>query len=82
MKRLALLLLLAACTSTTQSGFLANAKDLTPRPDSKGQRAWFKPGIDLRDYDRIMIDPIEVRLNPDSEAGALGARPRPSAGRG
>ena len=73
MQRLASFLLLAACTSTPTSGFLANTGDLKARPGQKSQRAWFKPGIDLRDYDGIMIEPIEVRLNPNSKAGALGA---------
>jgi hypothetical protein len=73
MKRLGpILLLLAACQSTSPSGFLADYRKLRPNPAAKNQLTWFKPGIDLREYDQLMIDPVEVHLNPDSEAGAIG----------
>lgn len=71
---LCLVLLLVACKSgpPSQSGFLKDYSKL----EKAGKRAhawvWEKPGVDMRIYDRLTFDPVEVKLLAGSEAGKLG----------
>ena len=66
-------LMLAACATQSNSGFLTDYSRLRRAPQ-RGENviSWEKPGLDLRVYDRLMIDPVAVWLDPDSEAVALG----------
>jgi len=72
--------LLAGCQSTRsgpprQSGFLSDYSLLQPHPDTVNRpHAWryTAPDVDLRDYDRLLIDPVKVSLDPASKAHALG----------
>ena len=72
--------LLLGCSSTPSgpsrpSGFLSDYSKLERHPDQANRpNAWryVAEGVDLRDYDRLIIDPVKVRLDPQSEAGALG----------
>lgn len=71
---LGVVLLLAACKSgpPSQSGFLddySKLKQVGKRPHAW---VWEKPGVDMRVYDRLLFDPVEVRLLEGSEAGKLG----------
>jgi hypothetical protein len=71
---LCLVLLLVGCKSgpPSQSGFL---KDYSMLERSKKRAAawvWEKPGVDMRIYDRLMFDPVEVELLEGSQAGELG----------
>jgi len=66
-------LLLAACATQSNSGFLTDYSRLRRAPQhGENVRSWEKPDIDLRAYDRLIIDPVVVWMDPDTEAVALG----------
>lgn len=68
--------MVAGCATNTprsESGFFADYSKLGPNPKKEGSRIYMNPGIDLRVYDRLMIDPVEVRFTNNSEAGELDA---------
>ncbi|MEE8104616.1 MAG: DUF3313 domain-containing protein [Planctomycetota bacterium] len=79
MKYFAILLaagFVAGCATNTpqaESGFFADYSKLGPNPKKAGSRIFTKPGIDLRVYDRLMIDPVDVRFSKNSDAGELDA---------
>jgi hypothetical protein len=51
------------------SGFLGDAYPLLlPNPNHPGSWRWLKPGVDLGEYDKLIIDPVEVRLTPGADA--------------
>jgi hypothetical protein len=68
------LLLLAACASGPKdpSGFLGDYSKLRQDENFKSDWVWLKPGVDLRDYDRVMIDPVLVLTAKGSKAETLG----------
>jgi hypothetical protein len=54
------------------SGFLSDYSKLTPHPDTVNRpNTWryLSTDVDLRDYDRLIIDPVKVRFDPASAAG-------------
>lgn len=62
---LAGLALAAGCAAptATHSGFLSNYDRLKPDPSDESVRWWEKPGVDWKKYKRLMLDPVEVRLD-------------------
>jgi hypothetical protein len=68
------LLLLAACASGPKhtSGFLGDTSKLRQDRQYKSDWVWLKPGVDLRDYDRVIIDPVVVMPLRGSQAQELG----------
>jgi len=71
------ILLLAACSSPPRySGFLGDYKGFKQSKIHANTYGWEKPGVDLRDYDDLMIDKVEVWLLPDSEGEKLDAETR------
>ena len=54
-------------SKVSQSGFIDAKVELTPIPDKPGAHRYLKPELDLKKYNYIMIEPIEVWLHPDSE---------------
>ncbi|MHC4548248.1 MAG: DUF3313 domain-containing protein [Planctomycetota bacterium] len=71
---LGLVLLLVACQSGPpgRSGFLRDYSKLRREGKRPNAWVWEKPGVDLRSYDRLLIDPVAVQPLPGSDAGALG----------
>ncbi|MHC4136746.1 MAG: DUF3313 domain-containing protein [Planctomycetota bacterium] len=71
---LCLVLLLVACESgpPSRSGFLDDYSKLEQVGKRPHAWVWEKPGVDMRVYDRLMFDPVEVRLLEGSQAGELG----------
>jgi hypothetical protein len=71
---LCFVLLLFACKSgpPSQSGFLDDYSKLQRVGKRPNVWAWEKPGVDMRVYDRLMFDPVEVKLLAGSQAGKLG----------
>lgn len=64
--------LVAGCAAAPRgSGFLGDTTMLTANPDHPGTWRWLKPGLDLRAYDKLMIDPVDLRLAPASVANSL-----------
>ena len=61
---LCLVLLLVACQSgpPSQSGFLKDYSKLEQVGKRPHAWVWEKPGVDMRVYDRLMFDPVEVKL--------------------
>jgi len=73
---LAVVALLASCKGTERrySGFLDDYSKLEQSKKYENTMIWLEPGIDLRPYDRLMIDPVQVKLHPDSKAAELGEK--------
>lgn len=61
------LALAAGCASTgppvLPSGFLENYKALKPDPQVKGLYWWEKRGVDWKEYNKLLIDPVQVRVD-------------------
>lgn len=61
------LALAAGCASTgppvPPSGFLENYKALKPDPQVKGLYWWEKRGVDWKEYNKLLIDPVQVRVD-------------------
>lgn len=78
---LAAALLLAGCASPatnvtvsdpariTRSGFLTDYKALAPSPGAEGTLCWRQPGLDLKAYDKVLINRIVVTLKADQQQG-------------
>lgn len=49
------------------AGFLQDYSRLTPAPDGNGALAYRKPGLNLRDYNKVMLDPIKVWYRDDAQ---------------
>lgn len=49
------------------SGFLEDYPTFEPDADQKGAMVYRKPGVDLKSYTKIMIDPIEIWVAADSK---------------
>ena len=66
--------LLAGCASgpPNTSGFLSNYHHMEKHPERKGAWVWYRSEIDLREYDRIMLDKVTVVPHPGSKAAELG----------
>ena len=66
-----LVLLLGALSVQAQgagnSGFLDDYSGLEPDPDRQGAWRYVNPGVDLSQYTKVMIMPIEVLYDPDSK---------------
>jgi len=54
-------------------GFLDDYSKLTPSTERVGNFVWYKPGVDLRKYDYLLIDPIVVMGHKGSGTAALSA---------
>lgn len=52
---------------TGGSAFIEGEIALTPDPDRRGAYRYLKDGLDLGQYNRVLIMPIEVWIHPDSE---------------
>lgn len=49
------------------SAFIEGKVDLSPVTDKQGAFRYIKPDVDLKKYNKIIIEPIEVWLHPQSE---------------
>lgn len=60
------LFLTAGCASGPEvppSGFLSNYQALKPDPKIKGLYWWEKSGVEWKGYTRLLVDPVQVRLD-------------------
>jgi hypothetical protein len=74
---LALAPVAAGCKSAPRgSGFLGDTSGLKAAPEHPGTWRWVKPGLDLKQYDKVMIDPVDLRLSSASVAQSLHADSR------
>lgn len=48
------------------SGFLSECKGFKPDPDRPGAFRYMAPGFDAKTYTKIIFDPVEIWLDPDS----------------
>lgn len=64
----AVVLAFAASTAAVKadSGFLDDYGSLQPDPDHPGAMTYRASGVDLKAYDKLLIDPIEVVYDPSS----------------
>lgn len=53
--------------------FIDGDIELLPDPDRNGAYRYLKPGLDLSQYDRIIIEPVEFWVSPDSEYKGMKA---------
>ncbi|NQY25677.1 MAG: DUF3313 domain-containing protein [Piscirickettsiaceae bacterium] len=49
-----------------KSAFIEGEITLTPIPDKIGAYRYLKPELDLKKYSKILIEPVEIWLHPDS----------------
>ncbi|OUR71868.1 hypothetical protein A9Q78_08630 [Methylophaga sp. 41_12_T18] len=49
------------------SDFIEGNVELSPVPDKQGAYRYIKPDLDLNKYNKVIIEPVEVWLHPDSE---------------
>ena len=49
------------------SGFLSECKSFAPDPDRPGAFRYWAQGFDAKTYTKIIFDPVEIWLHPDSE---------------
>ena len=49
------------------SGFLEDYPQFEPDKDRKGAMIYRMPGKDLKPYNKVMIDPVEIWIAPDSK---------------
>jgi hypothetical protein len=56
-----------ALSGDKYSGFLEDYPKFQPDKDRKGALIYNKPGTSLKNYDKIMIDPIEIWISPKSK---------------
>lgn len=64
---------LQAANPIVQSGFLEQYSSFAPDPDFAGAFIWQNPKADLKNYDKLMVAPLEVWISPDSEYQGLSA---------
>ena len=57
----------------TPTGYLADYSEFVPHPERLGALLYTKPGLDLRRYRRVIVDPVELALSPE----AVGRRVNP-----
>ncbi|MBL8526329.1 MAG: DUF3313 domain-containing protein [Burkholderiales bacterium] len=55
----------------TRTGFLTDYAALRPVPDGGGAMCWRRPDVDLKRYDKILIERIQVMLKPGSESNGI-----------
>jgi len=53
------------------SGFLGNYSGFRPSPDESGSWTYEKPGLNLRPYQNVMVDPLVIWNNPDPKYGGI-----------
>jgi len=56
-----------ASENISHSAFIDGNVELIPVPDKQGAYRYIKPDLDLNKYNKIIIEPVEVWLHPDSE---------------
>lgn len=64
---LLVMLLAGACAThpmTKRSGFLQDYDRLKQDPQDPSVMFWERPGVDWKRYKRLMLDPVEVRIDP------------------
>ncbi len=49
------------------SGFLGHYDALKPLPGKANTWRYVKPGVDWKRYDKVMIEPMEVWINPEAD---------------
>ena len=57
----------SATVSIKPSGFLDSYRGLRKSPEHEGSWYWMKEGLDLRVYDHLLIDPVEVILDEEGQ---------------
>ena len=62
----------AGCASTsstelTQSGFLSDYSKLQPDPDDPSARLYVRSGVDWRQYQKVLLEPIRVWVKDDAD---------------
>lgn len=60
-----------AAAQPKESGFIDKLPSLKSIPGLEGTWGWDKPGFQLKNYDKIYLDPIEVWVAPDSKYKGL-----------
>ena len=72
-----LVLLCLSCVSAPKeqplnfSGFLGHYSGFRPSPDESGSWMYEKPGLNLKIYQSVMVDPLVVWNNPDPKKGGI-----------
>lgn len=77
--------LLSACAQTKQArniehreltGFLGDYSGLREGTDDQALLNYIKPGVDFRQYNRVIVDPVTIWTNPGSDLAKLSQSDR------
>lgn len=60
-------------SAENSSSFLGDHPPLTADRDRPGAKSWQKEGVDIKKYTKVLIAPIEIWIDPDSEYKGLDA---------
>lgn len=73
-------ILLSACAQTKQArhverkaltGFLGDYSSLREGADDQALLRYIKPGVNFRQYNKVIVDPVTIWTNPDSDLAKL-----------
>lgn len=60
-------------TKLLDSGFITASPTLTPIPKMKGAWNWNKPGVKFQNYNKVLLENIEIFISADSEYKGIDA---------
>ena len=49
------------------SGFISGSPEMTPMPDMTGVWYWNAPGVKFQNYNKLLLDNVEIFIAPDSK---------------
>ncbi|NOQ68573.1 MAG: DUF3313 family protein [Gammaproteobacteria bacterium] len=55
------------------SGFITDSPAMTPMPEMTGVWYWNEPGVKFQNYNKILLDNIEIFIAPDSKYKGINA---------
>jgi Protein of unknown function (DUF3313) len=66
-----LVVVLAGCAQTQQSGFLQDYSQLQPSPDVNAAMVYVNPARPLKDYNKFIIDPVVIHFAPEAKGAGI-----------
>ena len=54
-----------------KSGFISGSPAMTPMPEMTGVWYWNEPGVKFQNYNKLLLDNVEIFIAPDSKYKVL-----------